>query len=88
MHRKLDSALDQFFTRSQRILIPSDLSLKIEVAAMYILCGNTRDELVAALKPESPHVATEAMYVWLREAMGILELKMRPRGYHSIVKGL
>jgi hypothetical protein len=59
--------------------------LKIEVAAIYVLCGNTKDELVANLKPVSPHVATEAMYVWLTKAMGVLELKMRPRGRRSII---
>ena len=95
MHRKLDSALDQFFLggpawtglrAAKRIPIPADLDLKIEVAAMYVFCGNTRDELVAALKPESPHVGAEALYGWLKEAMRLLDLKMRLPGHRSILQ--
>jgi hypothetical protein len=60
----------------------ADLDFKIECAALYVLCQKSRDELAGALKP---HVMAPAMYVPLRKAMLLLDLKMRPPGHRAIV---
>jgi hypothetical protein len=91
MHSRLDAALDDFFKRavevgaSRRIYIPSDLNLKIECAALYVLCQQSKDELVKGL--QSNHVSAPTIYGWLKEAMELLELKMRPAG-HRVVNHL
>src|ERR1017187_7670728 len=81
MHARLDDALDDFFRHapefgaSSRITIPKGLDLKIECAALYLLCSVSRADLVKRLK--STHVAKEAMYNWLQDAMQVLDLRTK-----------
>ncbi len=89
MHARLDDALDDFFRHapefgaSSRITIPKGLDLKIECAALYLLCSVSRADLVKRLK--STHVAKEAMYNWLQDAMQVLDLRTKlPRHRFSV----
>ncbi len=89
MHARLDDALDDFFRHapefgaSSRITIPKGLDLKIECAASYLLCSVSRADLVKRLK--STHVAKEAMYNWLQDAMQVLDLRTKlPRHRFSV----
>jgi hypothetical protein len=89
MHAGLKAALDEFFGHavecgaSGQISIPANLDLKIECAALYLLCSVSRADLVKRLK--STHVGKEAMYGWLKEATVLLDLRMPPGGHRSAV---
>jgi len=58
-----------------RIIIPSNLVLKIECAALYHMCGKTA-QWIAQNGPQS--MSKPNMQNWLNEANALLELKMRP----------
>lgn len=55
---------------------------KIECAAVYVLSARTLEQLTKVFKPA---MSKPAMYGWLREAMGLLDLPLRPRGHRPIV---
>jgi len=57
------------------------LDSKIECAAVYLLCRASIDELA-----KKRHASPSAMYGWLKEAMALLDLKMRPHGHLPILK--
>jgi hypothetical protein len=91
MRATLEAALDEFFKHavecgaSGQISIPKDpedLDLKIECAALYVLCNVSRPRLA-----ELTHrVGKEAMYLWLKDTVEeLLDLRMPPRGHRSSV---
>jgi hypothetical protein len=55
---------------------------KIECAAVYVLSARTIEQLAEVWKPA---MSKPAMYGWLKEAMALLDLPMRPRGHRAIV---
>jgi predicted RNA-binding Zn-ribbon protein involved in translation (DUF1610 family) len=57
------------------------LDSKIECAAVYVMSSTTIENLAA-----SRFVSTPAMGGWLKEAMGLLDLKMRAHGPRAILK--
>lgn len=57
------------------------LNSKLEYVAIYLLDGETVDKLA-----RNHYVSTPAMHGWLSEAMGVLGLKMRPRGHRSVLQ--
>jgi hypothetical protein len=82
MHAKLDSELDRFFAiavrsgASKEIKLPSDLELKLEAAALYLLCGVDRQALSNEI-----HKAAQTVYEWLIDVVRLLGLKMKRRGH-------
>lgn len=54
---------------------------KIECAAIYLLSRKSTDDLA-----KSHYVSLPTMHGWLKEAMGLLDLEMRPPGHQSPVK--
>jgi hypothetical protein len=57
------------------------LDSKIGCAAVYVLSSRTIENLA-----RSRYISTPAMYGWLKEAMALLDLKMRPPGHRHILK--
>jgi hypothetical protein len=57
------------------------LDSKIGCAAVYVLSSRTIENLA-----RSRYISIPAMYGWLKEAMALLDLKMRPPGHRHILK--
>jgi hypothetical protein len=83
-HGELDAALDQFYESSRKIIVPADLDLKIEAAALYLLCETDASELAVLT---SKRVSEDTILNWLNEAITLLDLKMKPRGHRQRLSG-
>lgn len=83
MHNRLDTALEQYRVTALssgaavEIKIPSEIQLKIEVAAIYTFGGRTPREI-----SELDWVRRDAtvVYRWLREILPLMNLKTRKAG--------
>lgn len=84
MHRHLDIYLDQYFATALRLgasremKLPTNLDIKLEVAALYILCVVSRKNLAEAV-----HQAEATVYDWLTEAVELLQLRTRVPGHQT-----
>jgi hypothetical protein len=84
MHAELEHALDSYEARatqsghSMEIVIPSDLDLKLTVAALSVLCGKTTKEIA-----DHPKISKERSVVsrWLKEMRALLQLPPRKPGH-------
>lgn len=83
---QLEAALDQYFASARErwgaVAIPKDLNLKIETAALYVLCGATRSDLAARLV--ATHTTEKTIWDWLSEVLPLLQLRMRPPGRRKV----
>jgi hypothetical protein len=84
MHESLDNALKAFRMKavqsgsSREIIVPSDLDLKLELAALYLFSNKSPTELA-----ENAAVARDrtVVYRWLKEILTLLELPMKMAGH-------
>ena len=78
MHARLDYALDKFRMKaaksgsSREIVVPGDLDLKLQIAALYIFCNMKTEELA---KHQSVLRDRTIVYRWLKEILTLLDLR-------------
>jgi hypothetical protein len=83
-HADLDRALDGFFQtaiqsgRSMQVILPSDLELKLTVAALSVLCGKTTKEIADHQKISRERTVVSR---WLKETRALLQLPPRKPGH-------
>ena len=72
---KLPNEVLAFLERASRTVIPSELVLKIQAAAVCVLDRKSRSQIGGLLGAPGQTIGD-----WLREVMPLLELRMRKRG--------
>lgn len=78
MHEQLDGELDRFFENAgNERTLPEELSLKLEVTALYLLCSKTSDDIA---KDPGVSAVSKTVSRWIKDTLDLLELPAKPPG--------